>query len=70
MKKLAVLVLVSAFIVPSAMTSLNAGNAAKTAACEVACEKQKKKCYQKNKGRFARIGCDKAKKKCVKKCKK
>ncbi len=70
MKKLAVFVLVSAFIVPSAMTTLNAANAVKTAACEAACEKQKTKCYKKNKGQFARIGCDKAKEKCVKKCKK
>lgn len=70
MKKLAVLVLVSAFIVPSAMTTLSAAGTLKGAACEVSCEKQKKKCYKKNKGRFARMGCDKIKKKCIKKCKK
>lgn len=69
MKNLATILLAAAFFIPSAAVTVDAG-ALKGAACEAACEKQKKKCYKKNKGRLARIGCDKAKKKCVKKCKK
>ena len=69
MKNLAIIILAAAFFIPSTVTTVSAG-AMKTAACEAACEKQKKKCYKKNKSKFARIGCDKAKEKCVKKCKK
>jgi|GEM_PF-2019256 len=72
MKKLSSLLLFAALCVPplAVLADHPTDHPVKNTACEVACEKQKKKCYTKAKGRMGKIACDKARKKCVKKCKK